>query len=363
MDEHGLEVKVVHNHRRDSVEGQGYDYLSVWMVAKYCHIDFHDAFGSVWIQKGLHRRLRGEPHTLVSFVDAVPAEQIYPGNCKRRSREKVEEDARLQALRASDLRPRRVARQPTGGIKAQVGLPALRPKPRPPQRWHPPAPEEGPGLYGEEDGLGGMDSTDGEEEAPPDRPDLIVEPIASDNDGDEDEDERPTSSDGPPAAPLGDPPLPPPPEPPLGDAPLPPQPEPPEGELGAARRHTVDRYPRVYHPLNAGPYGWHGLRLVQSEELGWYDITAYCGYHPRCTKKTTLKKRPIGFLWAWLSCAAHEHLKSQQDHLKTELCHDKEVRLAARTEFSLLEGVDVQEWFRAERPPHLGEGDEPEVWR
>ena len=49
--------------------------------------------------------------------------------------------------------------------------------------------------------------------------------------------------------------------------------------------------------------------------------------------------------------------------MKTELCHDKEVRLAARTEFSLLEGVDVQEWFRAERPPHLGEGDEPEVWR
>ena len=101
-------------------------------------------------------------------------------------------------------------------------------------------------------------------------------------------------------------------------------PEPPAADPAPRRAPRADRYPRVAHPLGPGPFGFHGLRLVQNDELRWYDITASCGFHHKCQKKASLNKRPIGFLWAWLSCAEHDSLVSQNQHLKADLCtpHD-----------------------------------------
>ena len=128
---------------------------------------------------------------------------------------------------------------------------------------------------------------------------------------------------------------------------------------------TVDAYPRLKHTLPDGEFGRHEIRLVQNEELGWYDITAYCSYHRGCKKSRTVREgrrlaqgRPLGYLWAWLQQAPNFTCPmAQKDHFSDKVSQQLEVRQAARREATTVPGVEA--WLRAERPCRDGEPDEP----
>ena len=128
---------------------------------------------------------------------------------------------------------------------------------------------------------------------------------------------------------------------------------------------TVDLYPRLKHTLPDGEFGRHEIRLVQNEELGGVDITAYCSYHYGCKKSRTVRGgrrlaqgRPLGYVWAWLQQApTFTGPKAQKDHFSDKVSQQLEVRQAARREATTVPGVEA--WLRAERPCRDGEPDEP----
>ena len=69
----------------------------------------------------------------------------------------------------------------------------------------------------------------------------------------------------------------------------------------AGHVRTMDRYPRLEHELCVGHY----IRLTLNDEIGYWDMKAYCGKHDNCTFTRQCKFRPAALLWSWLTDAAN----------------------------------------------------------
>ena len=104
---------------------------------------------------------------------------------------------------------------------------------------------------------------------------------------------------------------------------------------------TVDRYPRLPHPFDPEK---HYIRLVENEALDIYDMRAFCAKHPGCTMNRRSRKRPLGLLWAWLSCA--DMYKTKEDHKRACNMPPYEERREARCD--LCNMGSAASWLEAE---------------
>jgi hypothetical protein len=129
------------------------------------------------------------------------------------------------------------------------------------------------------------------------------------------------------------------------------------------RERTVDAYPRCFHPGGPGPLNAQFLRTVDNPGLGYKDLKAFCGYHPKFTMSRTCNKgarqsqgRPAGLLWHFLDIASQT--ANKEEHKKQTLSSLAQVRRDARRRLKAQPGSD--DLFKNEREKRPMENSEPE---
>ena len=118
---------------------------------------------------------------------------------------------------------------------------------------------------------------------------------------------------------------------------------PKEDVTSGSKTRTVDKYPRLQHPMG-GPDD-HFIRLVENDVLNMMDMRAVCCMHANCTLNRQSKKRPLAMLWAWLDSA--DQFTTKEAHKLKGNMPSHERRAAARQ--GLREMPEARPWFDAEK--------------